>query len=155
MFGKVKKILGIEGAKVDIIIPEKISKDAKVLHGILKITSLSNDNSIESIHVKLTERYSRGRGQDKLIDEYTMGQLDRKEKITVSKNEIIEVPFELDFVFVQSEMDRIGDNNFLAKGIVFLAKKARNVQSEYTVHAEVKVKGTTLNPIVSKPIILQ
>ena len=36
------KILGIEGAKVDIIIPEKISKDAKVLHGILKITSLSN-----------------------------------------------------------------------------------------------------------------
>ena len=57
--------------------------------------------------MKLTERYSRGRGQDKLIDEYTMGQLDGKRK-SPFQNEIIEVPFELDFVFVQSEMDRIG-----------------------------------------------
>ena len=154
MFGKVKKILGIEGAKVELIVPPKVNKDAGILSGFIKITSLSDNNIVESIHLKMVEKYTRGRGDSKLIDEYTMGTLDMKERIVVSKNDIVEVPFEMDFVFVPSEMDTLGDSNFLTKGLVSLAKKARGVQSEFSVHVEVKVKGTTLNPIDSKPLIL-
>ncbi|MEZ4910115.1 MAG: sporulation protein [Saprospiraceae bacterium] len=155
MFGKVKKILGIEGAKVELIVPPKINKEVGVLSGYIKITSLSDNNIVESIQVKMVEKYTRGRGDSKLIDEYTMGTLEMKERIVVSKNDIVEVPFEMDFVFVQSEMDKLGDSNFLTRGLVSLAKKARGVQSEFGVHVEVKVKGTTLNPIDSKPIILE
>lgn len=154
MFGKVKKILGIEGVKLELIIPEKVNRETGFVSGILKFTSLSDHNRIENIHLKMIEKYSRGRGNSKLINEYTMGELVLREQIDISKNDIIEVPFELEFVFTKSEMDKIQDNNFIASGLVKLAKKIRGVHSEFTVRAEANVKGTTLNPFDVKPIQL-
>ena len=49
MFGKVKKILGIEGVKLELIIPEKVNKETGIVTGVMKFTSLSDDNKIESI----------------------------------------------------------------------------------------------------------
>ncbi|MBK8670856.1 MAG: hypothetical protein IPN89_15915 [Saprospiraceae bacterium] len=154
MFGKVKKILGIEGVKLELIVPEKISSEVGIVTGIIKLTSLSDDNIVEGIHLKMIEKYSRGRGENKLINEYPMGELNRKEMISISKNDIIELTFELDFVHVKSEMDKLGESNFLTKGLVGLAKKARGVKSEYTIRAEANIKGTTLNPFDIKTIQL-
>jgi len=154
MFGKVKKILGIEGVKLELIVPDKVSKEAGIVTGFVKLTSLSDNNLIESIQLKLVEKYSRGRGESKLINEYKMGTLLKKENITISKNDILEIPFELEFVFVKSEMDKMGESNFLARGLVGLAKKARAVHSEYKLIAEANIKGTTLHPFDSKPINL-
>jgi SpoOM protein len=154
MFGKVKKILGIEGVKLELIVPDKVSKEAGIVTGFVKLTSLSDNNLIESIQLKLVEKYSRGRGESKLINEYTMGTLLKKENITISKNDILEIPFELEFVFVKSEMDKMGESNFLARGLVGLAKKARAVHSEYKLIAEANIKGTTLHPFDTKPIKL-
>jgi hypothetical protein len=155
MFGKVKKILGIEGVKLELIIPEKVSAETGIITGIIKFTALSNDNGLESIHLILVEKYTRGRGNNTLINEYILGELKRKENITVSKNEILEIPFEMEFTHVKSEMDKLGDSNFFAKGLVFLAKKARAVKSEYTIRAEAKIKGTTLNPFDIKTVMLE
>lgn len=154
MFGQVKKMLGIEGVKVELIIPEKINKEIGILGGIIKLTSLSDNNQIESIKVVMIEKYTRGRKDKKLINEYPMGELFQAENAVISKNDVIEIPFELEFIYVQSEMDKMGDSNFLAKGLVALAKKARGVKSEYSVRAEVKIKGNKLYPFDSKPIIL-
>ncbi|MBK8348243.1 MAG: hypothetical protein IPL08_11690 [Saprospiraceae bacterium] len=154
MFGKVKKILGIEGVKLELIVPEKISSEVGIVTGIIKLTSLSDDNIVEGIHLKMIEKYSRGRGENKLINEYPMGELNRKEMISISKNDIIELTFELEFVHVKSEMDKLGESNFLTKGLVGLAKKARGVKSEYTIRAEANIKGTTLNPFDIKTIQL-
>ena len=87
MFGKVKKILGIEGVKLELIIPDKVSRDVGIVTGIVKLTSLSDNNLIESIQLKMVEKYTRGRGESKLINEYTMGTLLKKENITISKND--------------------------------------------------------------------
>ncbi len=154
MFGKVKKIRGIEGVKLELIVPEKISSEVGIVTGIIKLTSLSDDNIVEGIHLKMIEKYSRGRGENKLINEYPMGELNRKEMISISKNDIIELTFELEFVHVKSEMDKLGESNFLTKGLVGLAKKARGVKSEYTIRAEANIKGTTLNPFDIKTIQL-
>lgn len=154
MFGKVKKILGIEGVKLELIVPDKVSKEVGIVTGVVKLTSLSDNNLIESIQLKLVEKYTRGRGDSKLINEYTMGTLLKKENITISKNDILEIPFELEFVFVKSEMDKMGESNFIARGLVGIAKKARGVQSEYKLIAEANIKGTTLHPFDSKPINL-
>lgn len=154
MFGKVKKILGIEGVKLELILPDKISAVSGIITGIVKLTSISDDNIIESIKINLVEKYARGRGENRLVNEYVMGELVRKDKIVLSKNDIVEIPFEMDFVFVQSEMDKLADTNFLVKGIVGLAKKAKGVKSEYTIKAEAKVKGTTLHPFNSQIINL-
>lgn len=154
MFGTVKKILGIEGVKLELIIADKINKDSGIISGIIKLTSLSDNNIIENITLKMVEKYARGRGESKLINEYPMGELVQNDKVSISKNDIIEIPFEMDFVYVKSEMDRLEDNNFLAKGLVKLAKKVRGVSSEYTIRAEAKVKGTTLHPFDVKPVNL-
>ncbi len=154
MFGKVKKILGIEGVKLELIVPDKVSREAGIVTGAVKLTSLSDNNLIESIQLKLVEKYSRGRGESKLINEYIMGTLLKKENITISKNDILEIPFELEFVYIKSEMDKMGESNFIASGLVGLAKKARGVHSDYKLIAEANIKGTTLHPFDSKPINL-
>ena len=154
MFGKVKKILGIEGVKLELILPDKISAETGIVTGIIKLTSLSDNNVIEGIHLRMVEKYSRGRGDSKLINEYPMGELVKNDVIHISKNDIIELPFEMEFVHVKSEMDKLGESNFFTRGLVGLAKKARAVKSEYTLRAEANIKGTTLNPFDIKPVIL-
>ena len=78
MFGKVKKILGIEGVKLELILPDKISAVSGIITGIVKLTSISDDNIIESIKINLVEKYARGRGENRLVNEYVMGELVRK-----------------------------------------------------------------------------
>ena len=76
MFGKVKKILGIEGVKVEVFCDDKISLKSEIIEGEIKLKT-KTDSTIEAIHIKLIEKYSRGRNDDKLIDEYVLGE-DRK-----------------------------------------------------------------------------
>ena len=154
MFGKVKKILGIEGVKLELIIPENVNKESGIVTGVMKFTSLSDNNKIESIHIKMVEKYTRGRGNSKVINEYTMGEIVLKENIEISKNDIVEVPFQLEFVYSKSEMDKLQESNFFTSGLVKLAKKVRGVHSEFSVRAEAFIKGTTLNPFDVKPVQL-
>lgn len=93
MFGKVKKILGIEGVKLELILPDKVSAETGIITGMIKLTSLSDNNIIEGIQLRMVEKYSRGRGDSKLINEYPMGELVKNDVIHISKNDIIEVPF--------------------------------------------------------------
>jgi hypothetical protein len=139
MFGTVKKILGIEGVKLELIVPAETSQATKTIEGIIKLTSLSDKNVIESIDLSFVEKYARGRGERKLINEYILG----------------EVPFILTYITGKSAMDKMGDNNFLVRGLVSLAKKASAVSSTYTLRAEAKVKGTTLNPFDKKVVVVK
>ena len=44
-------------------------------------------NLIENITLKMVEKYSRGRGDNQLINEYPMGELTMNNKINIGKNE--------------------------------------------------------------------
>ena len=155
MFGSVKKALGIEGVKIEVLVPESIDASSGIVSGIVKMTSLAEKNIVESIQIKMVEKYERGRGKNKRTNEYVMGQIILKDRIYFAKNDITEVPFVLKFVHVQSEMDKYEDLNFFVKGMVKIAKSFKGVSSEYAIHAEASVKGTALNPFDIKVILLK
>lgn len=154
MFGKVKKWLGIEGVKVEIFAPETVKAKDGAIYGNLRFHSM-NTQTVTSIQMKLIERYTRGRGADKLIDEYLLGEIHREEDFEVPEDEILEIEFELPFKMVQSDVEEFGSKNILFKGIANAAKIARAAKSEYRIEVEVKVKGVALNPIDKKSIIIK
>jgi len=54
MFGKVKKWLGIEGVKLEVLLPEEVLKEGKLLKGSLRFTSM-NEQTVTFIKVVMVE----------------------------------------------------------------------------------------------------
>ncbi|MCB0647612.1 MAG: sporulation protein [Saprospiraceae bacterium] len=153
MFGEIKKMLGIEDIRINIEIPEKVKASSGIINGKVIVTSL-RDSSLDHIEVKLIEKYSRGRKENKLVDEYTCGTIVLDTTLDVKKQDVIEIPFELPFTIFQSEMDKVEAGNFLAGGFIKLAKKIKGVSSSFRVEATAHVHGTKLSPFVKKDITI-
>jgi hypothetical protein len=153
MFGQIKKILGIEGVKIDVEVIQPVIKNKKLLNGTIKLSTMT-EAEVVSIGIKLIEKYTRGRGDSKLINDYVIGFIELDEKIYLKKNDMADIPFELPFILTESEMDKIENSNFITSGIVKLAKKVKGVKSEFRIEAEAIVAGTKLNPIITKEIIM-
>ncbi len=151
MFGKVKKWLGIEGVKVELVLPESVSEKDGAIKGKLRFQTM-HTQTVTSVKVKLIERYSRGRGENKLIDEYELAEIDLVQDIEVPEGEIVEIDFSLPFQLVKSDIEAFGSKNFLFKGIAKAAKLTRNAKSVYRLEAEAKVRGTALSPFDKKEI---
>ena len=154
MLDKVKKWLGIEGVKLELHIPEVIEKSNDIVMGQIRLFSLTQQK-VSGIKVKMIERYSRGRKQDKLTDEYVLGSIEFSQDLTIPKEEYLDIDFTLPFQIKKSEMDEIGDTNLLIGGLVKLAKSFEGVKSEYFIQAEANVVGAGLNPFVRQLIILE
>ena len=153
MLGKLKNFLGIESVKVDLFIPEEVQISNGSLSGQAVFTS-QTDQFIQSMTVKLIEKYKRGRKDAQLINEYLLGSIQIALNLPISAGEKRNIDFELPFNMMLSEMDRMADKNLLVRGFVRLAKKLKNVSSEYKVEITAKVQGTKLNPVVTKKIEL-
>lgn len=154
MIGRVKQWLGIEGVKLELLIPEEISAKDNRIEGRVRFQSM-NTQQVVRIKLVFIERYSRGRGDEKRIDEYELGTMTIEKEIPIPAGELIEVPFSLPFSLVRSEMDEFGGKNPLFSGIVKAAKMLSAVHSEYRVEAEAKVKGTALNPFDKKEVSIK
>jgi sporulation-control protein spo0M len=151
MFGKVKRWLGIEGVKIEMILPDEISADAGVIEGKLKFESM-HVQTVTKIKLTLTEKYIRGRWKNKLTDQYKIGEIELDEDIEIPAHEVILIDFELPFTIIKSDMDVIGDKNFVFKKLVDTAKAFKNVKSEYYLEAEAEVNGTALSPFEKKEV---
>ncbi len=145
MFGKVKQWLGIEGVKISMILPEEVYGEAGIIHGQIKLDSM-HTQTVKHIRLTLTEKYIRGRFKNKLTDLYKIGEIELNEEIIVPANEALVVDFELPFTLVKSDMDELGDKNFVLKKMVGAAKALKNVRSEFYLEAEAEVVGTALHP---------
>jgi hypothetical protein len=164
MFGEIKKILGIEDIKIDILLkdhPKNIngtigdgSDVVGKVSGVIKLTTF-RDSKVESLEVNVYEKYERGRSESKLIDEYKIGSITLPQFIEVKKNEIIEIPFEVELKNYKSSIDRYQESNVLLGGIAYLAKLAKGVKSSFRIEAIAYVTGIKLLPSISKPIILK
>lgn len=154
MIDSLKKVLGIEGLKMDVSIEGKIDKNAGKVVGVIKLTTL-RDTQVSVITIKVMEKYKRGRGKNQLVNEYVMGIKQLKQHISVKKNEEKFVDFEVPFQYVKSEMDQWQDQNFIMKGLISVAKKVKGVSSEFYVLAEAQEVGTKLSPHVIKPFIME
>lgn len=154
MFGKVKKWLGIEGVKLELVLPEFVHKSDGEINGQIRFFSM-NTQTVTNIRVKLIERYTRGKKEDKLIDEYNLGEIYLAQEIEVPANEPIEIDFSLPFELMKSEMDEIEDNSMVLGGLVKAAKWLRSVKSEYRLEATAKVRGVALDPFDRHGVIMK
>lgn len=151
MIGRVKRWLGIEGVKLELVLPEEIDADAGLVEGSIRFYSM-HAQTVQGIRIFLIEKYKRGRGKNKLIDEYQLGEIAIEEDIEVPADQLVEVDFALPFSMVKSDVDTFAEKNFIFKGVATAAKFAKGVKSEYRIVAEAKVKGTALNPFDKKVV---
>ncbi|MEP6794078.1 MAG: hypothetical protein ABJB16_07110, partial [Saprospiraceae bacterium] len=119
--------------------------------GKLRFYSM-HTQKVKSVRVTLTEKYTRGRWKNKLADLYKLAEIELTEEIIVPAEETLELDFELPFTLVKSDMDHIGDKNFVLQNVVNAAKFIKNVKSEYTIEAEADIEGTALNPFDKKEV---
>ena len=129
MIGKVKQWLGIEGVKLELSLPEGQALANGSIRGTIRFQSM-NPQTVTGIRVVLIERYSRGRKEERLIDEYELGRLELKETFEVLPEQLVEKEFTM------------------------AARWLRKAESQFRVEAEAKVKGVALNPFDKKVIEL-
>lgn len=149
MLKKVKKWLGIEGVKLDLILPDEVDETTGKLTGRIQFYSM-HEQTVSRLKVKLVERYTRGRKNEKVTDEFELGEIDIAKRIELPAGEMVEVEFNLPFELMKSEMDSLQDKNFVLGKLVKTAKWISGIQSEYRVEAEADVMGTPLNPFDKK-----
>lgn len=154
MIGRVKKWLGIEGVKLELLLPEELEGEERVLRARVRLQSL-NPQVVRRIRIILIERYSRGRGKERLVDEYELGQVQIDHRLEVLPGEVRELPFELPFELVRSGMDDFGRRNLFFRGLAKAAKTINAVGSEFRVEAEAEVEGVALNPFDKKAIVIK
>lgn len=154
MIGRVKKWLGIEGVKLELLLPEQLESGENVLSGRVRLQSLK-PQVVRRIRIILIERYRRGRGREKLVDEYELGQVQLEHRLEVLPGETRELPFELPFELTQSNIDDFGRRNLLFRGLAKAAKAVNAAGSEFRVEAEAEVEGVALNPFDKKAILIK
>ena len=154
MFKKVKKWLGIEGVKLELILPEKVKEADGVVNGKIRFSSM-NDQTVDTVRVVMIERFSRGRKKEKLTNEYRIGEINLTKEIPITKDNPVEIDFSLPFELMKSEMDELEDKNIFFSGLVKVAKKFRGVNSEFYIEVEAKAKGTALSPFDKRLIELE
>ena len=154
MFGKVKKWLGIEGAKIELIVPEEVYRTAGSVTGKIRFFSM-NEQKVRSVKVVMIERYSRGRKKNKLTDDYEIGEIILDNSFTIPANEMVEIDFTLPFKIVKSDMDELQNKNIFAGGLVKAAKWFSSVSSSYRIEAEAKVDGVALNPFDKREVVME
>ncbi len=151
MFGKVKRWLGIEGVKIEMVLPEQVSASSGMIEGKLKFESM-HVQTVTKIKITLTEKYIRGRWKSRLTDQYKIGEIELDEDIEIPAHEVILMDFELPFTIVKSDMDELADKNFVFRKLVDTAKAFKNVKSEFFIEAEAEVNGTALSPFDKQEI---
>lgn len=146
MLGKVKQWLGIEGVKLELVLAPDFNPRMGSLSGRVRLTS-KHAQTVSAIKIVLVEKYSRGREDSQLVDEYELGRHIVTDLIEVPGDGIpVEINFRLAFEPIASAVDEFGDRNPLFGGLAWAAKKLRNVNSEYRIEAEAQVQGVGLNP---------
>lgn len=153
MIKKFKDLLGIEGVKVKLIVPDEIVKKDEKVSGILKFTSLS-DQTISGFTVSLIEKYARGGGDDRLINEYILGRANYTDRIEIRKDETVEIDFVLSFVSAQSDMDKMESSNIFYKLLAKTAKYLKKVKSSYHIEVTANVESSKLDAIDKVAIVL-
>lgn len=153
MLKKVKNWLGIEGVKVELDIPEEIKRDKGEINGSVRLFSM-NAQTVTSLHLKLIEKYSRGRRKSKRVDEYLLAEKEINVLLEVEADKTLDYQFSIQFETIQSRMDELESRNLLTRGIARAAKAIKSVESEYRVEVEADVLGTALNPFAKKVVRL-
>lgn len=154
MLNKFKNWLGIEGLKIELLIPETIEKGSGFVDGRV-VFNTKQMQTISGIRIQIFEKYTRGRGKEVKVDEFEIGSISFDQELEIKAFQETHIDFALPFKLSLSSMDEFENKNIFSKGIVKAAKAIHQVKSEYKVVATAQVKGTALDPFDEKWIEIQ
>ena len=123
MLGKVKQWLGIEGVKLELIIPDEYPRGATLIKGTIRLQSMQ-PQTVTRIKVVLIERYTRGKGAEKRIDEYELGAYVSDQLVEVPANESVEIPFPCLFGCIYLRWTNSKLKMWFSKGLPLLPKNS-------------------------------
>ncbi len=153
MIGNIKNWLGIEGLKIEIDMPEEWNTEDQKIGGKLFLFS-KRVQHITGLKMKLIERYTRGRGKNKLVTDYVLGEQAVALDMEIQPEQIYEINFDLPFSILQSDVDRMEDWNMLTKYMVNLAKQVKNAHSTYWLEVSAQVDGAAMDPFAKKILLI-
>lgn len=140
MFGTIKKWMGIEGVRLRLHLLSAYPKTVETINGEVELYAKSN-TIVRNIRLQLIETYTRGKAEEKRVDEYLMGTWELDQPLHMREGENQRLLFKLPFEWLESPMDRRAKSNPLLKGMVSLMKNRKGVLSEYRLEAQVEVEG--------------
>ncbi len=152
MFGRVKKWFGIEGTKIRLHVLSSYPREVETINGEIEVHSKRTERVL-SLKLKFMEVYTRGRGDEKRIDEYLLGTWEMNEAFEVSEGNTEMVLFKMKFEPLNSPMDKRASRGFLQKSFVGLMKSMKGVSSDYFIEAEAIVEDNSWNPVAKVKIV--
>ncbi len=145
MLDRIKKAIGIEGARLDIQnISEFPSEDNNILFQ-LRISSYRKTR-LDDISVKLIEVYQRGKKRDLRVDEYVLGTWEYGDPLPLDKGEEYAIDVKLPYKLKYSEIDQYANRNLVFSGFMKLAKWVKGVKSEFYLEVRCTESGAKLHP---------
>jgi hypothetical protein len=151
MFSAFKNLFNIDSVKLRFKVLETYPLTVETLNGEIELRC-NHAQTITELSVRLIEIYTRGRGNEKRIDEYEMGIWKHTAPIQLRGDSPQAILFKIPFKFVESRMDSLANSNFLMRGLIGLAKNLKGVESEYELIAEATVADAKLRPFAKTRI---
>ena len=145
MLKRIKNMFGIEGVKVSIDAPDKIDLNSKKLKFQIHVTS-KTDLVLDLVSIKLIEKYRRGWGDSKLINEYVLYESVEDLDLLISAEEKLRAPLSISFDYTKSAMEKMAEKRIL-RPFVKLAMLTKKVKSTFRLEVTAKVKGVRMNPL--------
>ena len=152
MLTRIKHLLGIEGARLSLFLEDSSNLEGGVIDGVAVFSSL-RPVRVLALHLKLEERYERGRSSRKLIDKYLLSEQIIELNLELEANTEERVKFSLDFQKLKAPIDRFADKNVVSGWLAKAAKFIKNADSAYILTGEAIVEGTRFNPFDRLEII--
>lgn len=152
-FGKIKQGLGIGTASVELDVPQFFRKDGDLIAGKVIITAKS-PQKVKSVSVRMYETYTTGRGEDKKVKEYKLGEvvLFENEPFELKDAEVREVAFSLPFSMKLSSSQALAQKDGVLGALGKAAVFAASEKSDYRINVSVDLEGVALDPNDSKTI---
>ncbi len=152
MFGRFKKWIGIEGAKLQLHVLPSYPKKVKTINGELEISAQSVQK-IKHIRLILVEIYTQGKGEEQQKKEFLLGKWELEQSFVVDAQNPKMLFFKLPFEFKKSRMDRLSEKGKLRGRLVQLAKSMKGISSTYRLEAQVEIEGLDWKPFAKATII--
>ncbi len=146
MLNRLKNILGIEGVKIEIDAPASLHLGLESLDFTLFFYTKS-DQLIESVTIRLIEKYKRGWRNSKLIDEYILYENVEELDVSISPEEKFSAPLTISFDYTKSPVEKMGEN-ILLKPLSKIALMAKRAKSNFRLEVSAQIKGVRVNPLV-------
>ncbi len=138
-------MFGIDGVKMSIEASDTIDLTQNHLNFHLIVSSKS-DLVLDSIKIKLIEKYRRGWGDSKLINEYVLHESLEDLDMLISAEDKLVAPLKIGFEYRKSEIEKIGEKRIL-RPLIRAVLTAKRVNSKFRLEVIAKVKGVKVAPL--------